>query len=332
LGIVGRHLRPVSCNGKVAIMQADWTDRVRDFGFADACDVPIPYLQRVRDYYSALGYGAPYEWAHYADVPFARLAKPLALCRIALITTAAPYRADRGDQGPGAPYNAAAKFYEVYSGDTTFDHDLRISHVAIDRAHTTGEDQGTYFPLSALRRAQEEGRIGALAPRFHGAPTNRSHRVTLEVDCPELVRRCLDDHADVAILVANCPVCHQTMSLAARGLEAQGIATVIMGSAKDIVEYIGVPRFLFCDFPLGNSAGRPNDQASQDFTLKLALALLETAPAPRTTVQSPLRWSASPEWKLDYCNIARLSPEEIAKRRAAFDAQKSIARELRQGQ
>ena len=91
-----------------------------------------------------------------------------------------------------------------------------------------------------------------------------------------------------------------------------------------------MPRFLFCDFPLGNSAGRPNDQASQDFTLKLALALLETAPAPRTTVQSPLRWSASPEWKLDYCNIARLSSEEIAKRRAAFDAQKSIAKELRQ--
>jgi hypothetical protein len=74
LRIVGRHLRPVSCNGKVAIMEADRTVSVRDFGFADACDAPIPYLQRVRDYYSALGYGAPYEWAHYADVPFARLA------------------------------------------------------------------------------------------------------------------------------------------------------------------------------------------------------------------------------------------------------------------
>src|SRR5262249_47467449 len=128
----------------------------------------------------------------------------------------------------------------------------------------------------------------------------------------------------------NCPVCHQTVSLAARALESEGIATVIMGSAKDIVEYVGVPRFLFSDFPLGNSAGRPNDIASQDLTLALALKLLETAPSARTTMQSPLRWSTSAAWKLDYCNIARLSTEEIARRRQAFDAQKSIAKQVRQ--
>lgn len=300
------------------------------FGFAEALDTPIPYLQRTRDFYSGLGYGAPYEWAHYADVPFTPLAKPLRQCRIALITTAAPYQPDKGDQGPGAPYNAAAKFYTVYSGDTAQDHDLRISHVAIDRAHTTAEDQNSYFPLPALRRAMAKGLFGALTPRFHGAPTNRSHRTTLDVDCPELVRRCTEDDADAAILVPNCPVCHQTVSLAARALETAGIATIVMGAAKDIVEYAGVPRFLFSDFPLGNSAGRPNDVASQDFTLELALKLLAAAPAPRSTVQSPLRWSASPEWKLDYSNIARLSPEEIARRRAAFDAQKAIARDIRQ--
>ncbi len=32
-----------------------------------------------------------------------------------------------------------------------------------------------------------------------------------------------------------------------------------MGCAKDIVEYVGVPRFLFSDFPLGNPAGKPHD-------------------------------------------------------------------------
>jgi D-proline reductase (dithiol) PrdB len=124
-------------------------------------------------------------------------------------------------------------------------------------------------------------------------------------------------------------VCHQTVSLAARHLEANGIPTVILGCAKDIVEYVGVPRFLFSDFPLGNSAGRPRDVGSQAFTLDLALRLLETAPAPRTTVQSPLRWSADPAWKLDYSNIARLSPEEIARRRAEFDRQKEIAQSVR---
>ena len=301
------------------------------FGFAPVYDVSIPYMQRIRDYYLALGYGAPYEWAHYAQVPFQPLSKPLAQSQVTIITTAAPFQPDKGDQGPGAPYNSAAKFYTVYSGDAAKDHDLRISHVAIDRKHTTAEDPGTYFPLTELRLAAGRGRIGSIAPRFHGLPTNRSHRVTLEVDCPEVVDRCLTDAVDAAILVANCPVCHQSVSLAARMLEAQGIATVVMGCAKDIVEYVGVPRLLFSDFPLGNAAGRPNDTNSQAFTLELALRVLETAPSARTTVQSPLVWSVSPDWKVDYLNLAALSPEEIARRRANFDKQNVVAKDLREG-
>ena len=124
-------------------------------------------------------------------------------------------------------------------------------------------------------------------------------------------------------------MCHQTVSLAARHLEETGIATIVMGCAKDIVEYCGVPRFLFSDFPLGNAAGRPRDPQSQRFTLELALRLLGAAPAPRTTVQSPLRWSDDPSWKLDYSNIERLPPDEIRWRRQEFDRQKEIAREVR---
>jgi hypothetical protein len=103
-----------------------------------------------------------------------------------------------------------------------------------------------------------------------------------------------------------------------------------MGCAKDIVEYVGVPRFLFSDFPLGNPVGRPHDFESQKLTLELALRVLETAPASRMTVQNPLRWSADASWKLDYSNVARLSPEEIARRRAEFDRQKEIARTIRE--
>ena len=179
------------------------SERDESFGFAPEHDAPIPYMQRIRDYYQALGYGAPYRWAHYAEVPFQPLKKSLAECRVALITTAAPYQRGKGDQGSGAPYNAAAKFYAVYSGDAAIDHDLRISHVAIDRVHTTAEDSNTWFPLLELRRCAAAGRIGEVAPRFHGAPTNRSHRTTIDQDCPELLARCRDDGADAAILVAN---------------------------------------------------------------------------------------------------------------------------------
>jgi D-proline reductase (dithiol) PrdB len=125
-------------------------------------------------------------------------------------------------------------------------------------------------------------------------------------------------------------VCHQTVSLVARHLEASGLSTVIMGCAKDIVEYCGVPRFLFSDFPLGNSAGRPRDVESQAITLELALRVLESAPAARTTVQSPLRWRDDAAWKLDFSNLDKLTPEEIAERRKEFDVIKAVARTKRE--
>jgi D-proline reductase (dithiol) PrdB len=298
-------------------------------GFAADDDVPIPYMARTRAYYQAIGYDTPYRWAHHIDAPFQPLTKPLSQSRVAIVTTAAPYDPAKGDQGPGAPYNGGSKFYDVYDGDTALDHDLRIAHIAYDRVHTSADDSRTWFPLPALRDLAAQGRIGSVAPRFYGAPTNRSHRVTTETDAPEIVARARRDGVDVAVLVPNCPVCHQTISLVARALEQAGIATVVMGCAKDIVEHAAVPRFLFSDFPLGNSAGKPHDKASQALTLELALRLLETAPGPQITMQSPLRWAADAAWKRDYNNVALLSADELARRRAEFDKQKQIARGLR---
>ncbi|MBR7206958.1 hypothetical protein KB219_35375, partial [Pseudomonas aeruginosa] len=69
--------------------------------------------------------------------------------------------------------------------------------------------------------------------------------------------------------------------------------------------------------------------ASQAVTLELALRVLETAPGPQTTVQSPLRWSEDASWKRDYSNADALSAEELARLRREFDAQKEIAKGLR---
>ena len=216
-------------------------------GFAPDDDAPIPYMTRTREYYAAIGYTTPYRWAHYVDAPFQPLKKPLAQSRVTIITTAAPFDPAKGDQGPGAKYNGRAKFYSVYDGDASKNHDLRISHIAYDRVHTSADDSGTWFPLPQLWRLARERRIGAVGPRFFGAPTNRSHRVTIETDAPEILARCREDGVDAAMLVPNCPVCHQTLSLVARHLEANGISTVVMGCAKDIVEHAAVPQS--CPFP-----------------------------------------------------------------------------------
>ncbi len=299
-----------------------------ELNFAPEWDQPIAYIARTHQWYGMLGYGNPYRYAQYSKVPFARLEKALAQSRVALLTTAAPYQADKGDQGVRSPYNAAAKFFKVYSGDCALDHDLRISHVGIDRAQAV-DDANTWFPLPALRRAAAAGRIGAVAPRFIGVPTNRSQRHTLEVDCADVLALCRADLVDAAVLVPNCPVCHQTMSLTARHLEANGIPTIIIGAARDIVELCGVPRFLFSDFPLGNAAGLPFDESACDATLELALAVLESAVAPRTTVQNPLRWSGPADWRLDFMNVERLAAAEIARRRAENDRIKALAQGVR---
>src|SRR5262245_5254358 len=170
--------------------------------FAAEHDVPVPYMQRTRDYYQALGF-SPYRWAHFADAPFTPLRTPLARARVGLITTAAPFQPGVGEQGPGAPYNAAAKFYKVYSVPSEASPDLRISHVGYDRKHTSAADINTYFPLARMKDAVAAGRIGSLGPRVHGAPTNRSHRVTMESDAPELLRRSQEDGVDAVVLVPS---------------------------------------------------------------------------------------------------------------------------------
>ena len=297
--------------------------------FAPEQDQPVRYMERTRKYYLGLGYENPYVWAHYIDVPFSPLKKSLAQSVLALITTAVPFDSDKGAQGQGAPYNAKAKFYQPYQQSIEGDIDLRIAHVGIDRKNANMEDSNCWFPLVAGKRAVAAARIKALSPHFYGLPTNRSQRHTLEVDAPIILEMLKADGVDVAVLIPNCPICHQSQSLFARYLEGAGISTVVIGAAKDIVEFCGVPRLLFTDFPLGNAAAKPKDIVSQDLNFELAMRLLESAPAPRTTVQSPLIWSADPSWKLDYSNLESLSSQEIARLREEAEQARITARELR---
>jgi Glycine/sarcosine/betaine reductase selenoprotein B (GRDB) len=164
---------------------------------------PIRYIERTRNYYLAIGFDNPYRWAHHAEVPFTPLAKPLNESRIGIVTTAAPFQPDLPDQGPGAPYNGAAKFQTVYSATTGVQPDLRISHVGYDRIHTTAEDMRTWFPMERLREAEEAGRIGSIGPRFAGAPTTRSQRHTTELDAPKILEMFKEDEIDAAVLVPN---------------------------------------------------------------------------------------------------------------------------------
>ena len=107
------------------------------------------------------------------------------------------------------------------------------------------------------------------------------------------------------------------MSLVSRYLEAHGIPTVVVGSARDIVEECGVARFVFNDFPLGNPYGKPEDRAMQQATLGHALDLLESARLPRTTVQTPFRWSEDESWRSVYARVDDGNREALRREGAA---------------
>jgi hypothetical protein len=113
------------------------------------------------------------------------------------------------------------------------------------------------------------------------------------------------------------------VSLVARHLESRGIPTVVVGAARDIVEECGVARFLFTDFPLGNPCGRPDDARMQRQIVGMALDLLESACSPRTTVQTPFRWSDDDSWKDAF---AKVDPEQAEQLRLAGEARRTTQR------
>ena len=104
------------------------------------------------------------------------------------------------------------------------------------------------------------------------------------------------------------------MSLAARHLESEGICTVVIGSARDIVEECGVPRFLFVDFPLGNPCGKPWDVPMQRALICEAFDLLQKSWQPRTTVQAPFVWTDDENdlWRNRYMHVDDSNREALA--------------------
>lgn len=255
----------------------------------------VRYIDKTRDYYLSQGYDKPYQWAQYDDVPFTPLTKPLAQCRVTLVSTSeisirgAEHADDETSTG-------------IVGGTYTIPSDLNADQLyspsrSFDQAATTLEDINAFFPTTRLHEAVAVGRIAGLTTRFHGVFNAYSQRRTRERDAPEVLKRCREDGADVAVLVPVCPVCHQTISLVARHLEANGIPTVVLAAARDIVEHVGVARIVHTDFPLGNPCGEPYNVEQQRDILEIGFKLLERAFLPRTTVQTPFQWSKGDEWK-----------------------------------
>lgn len=92
-------------------------------------------------------------------------------------------------------------------------------------------------------------------------------------------------------------MCHQTVGLVSRALEAAGVPTATLSSCRTVTASVRPPRTAFVDFPLGHTSGRPFERAEQQAIVLGALSLLETAPAPGQIVDLPFTWAADDAWK-----------------------------------
>ncbi len=157
----------------------------------------VRYIERTREYYLREGYAEPYQWAEFEEVAFSNLEKPLAECRIALVSTSDVHLKD--DASAEGEFNAITG--NVYSIPAETPAERLYSRQQHFDTHATHiEDVDSYFPLTRLNELAAVGRIGSVAARAHGVFTSYSVRKTLERDAPEVLERCLDDGADAVLL------------------------------------------------------------------------------------------------------------------------------------
>jgi len=150
---------------------------------------PIAYIERTRRYYEAQGFG-PYQWAQHDEIPWQPLNKPLAECRVAIVTTAVP------DGSIAKPIRTASSWRLDQAPER-----FRTDELSWDKINTHTDDRCSYFPLEALENLAASGVIGSLATRFHFVPTEYSQRNTTTDDAPVVVQACVEDEVDIAILI-----------------------------------------------------------------------------------------------------------------------------------
>ena len=101
---------------------------------------------------------------------------------------------------------------------------------------------------------------------------------------------------------------------------------MILGSALDIVEYCGVPRFYYVDFPLGNPCGKPGDKAMQLEIVRQAIDLFDTATIPGVTVRSAFVWSDEQCWRDKYARVDASNQEALLRKGEQRRQQQTLAK------
>ena len=126
--------------------------------------------------------------------PFVRPAKPLAACRVAIVTTAGLHRRSDTPFGPGE------QGYRVLPADTPA-ADIVQSHTSIgfDRVAIM-RDLNVTFPIDRLRELAARGEIGLATNTYSFMGALRDTTRLENETGPEIARRLAGDGTDAALI------------------------------------------------------------------------------------------------------------------------------------
>ena len=215
--------------------------------------------------------GDTYPWVKNRHSPFLPARRALPMLNLALISSA------------GAFIDGSEPFDKSTDGDLSFreipveveGQDLQFAGRGYD-ATAVREDLNSQVPLERLFEFQQNGIIGQLNSvfwSFNGFIPDAA-RLAEEM-LPKLVERLRRYEVQAALLIPASRLCHQSVSLAARAIEAEGIPTMMLAVDKEVVESVRPPRAALYDGKFGSVAGLPNWPEQQRRVLDEALRLIE---------------------------------------------------------
>ncbi|HEV2862656.1 MAG TPA: glycine/sarcosine/betaine reductase selenoprotein B family protein [Pyrinomonadaceae bacterium] len=221
--------------------------------------------------------GEHYPWVQHARAPFRPARRALPMLNLALITSAGVYI--DGTE----PFD-----HSTFGGDTSFREipieveaeDLRWAGRGYD-PKAVEEDMNAQVPIDRLKEFEGNGIIGRLNPVYWslcGFIPNAARFVSTSL--PQLIERVRRYEVQAALIVPASRLCHQTMSLVARGVEAAGIPTMTLAVDRDVVELARPPRAAYYPGELGCVVGKPNWPQYQRRVLDEALRLIEPIDQP----------------------------------------------------
>ena len=221
--------------------------------------------------------GSDYPFVRNRRAPFTPARRALPMLNLALISSAGAYI----DGTPAFDTGST-------NGDTTFkeipieveESDLRFAARGYDPS-AVQQDVNSELPVTRLLEFEKNGIIGQLNPvywSFCGFIPDAGRIVDELV--PNLVERVRRYEVQAALLVPASVLCHQSVGLVARALELEGIPTMTLAVAKEVVESVRPPRVAFYDGEPGTVSGLPNFPEHQRRILDEALRLIEPMDQP----------------------------------------------------